>query len=97
MHDPWLTAVGWLVTPVITVSLGAWVFVARKVGDHSVQLSRLESQMTTLETAVKQLSNWQHDHEMHVREMLQRLSRIEETLKHIHSHLNGKQDGQPKP
>lgn len=87
MQDHWFNMVGWVVSPLVAASLGAWVYVARKVGDHDVKLGRLETQMTGLETAMKHLPEYQRDNEAHVRELLQRLARMEQKLEDIAARL----------
>lgn len=48
--------------------------------------------MGSLDGTMKQVGTRQHEVDLHVLEILQRLSRMEETLRHIHLHLNGKSD-----
>lgn len=53
--------------------------------------------MSTLDGTMKQFGTRQHEVDLHVLEILQRLSRMEETLRHIHLHLNGKGDESRNP
>lgn len=96
MHEHWYTIVGWVVSPLVAASLGAWVYVARKVGDHDVKLGRLETQMTGLEAAMKHMPEYQRENEVHVREMLQRLARMEQKLEDIVSRLKNGNNGERK-